>query len=130
MFVTVMAALFIWQELGARDFAVAQGLSDMKFRLRGDAPLKNNLTLVEVDNRTLEQFSEFGRWPWQRDPQAFLIYSLLKYKPAVLVLDIIYLQAESTRITVELENDLKKIGKNDLVAGYSPEAKKEKMINN
>ncbi|MCC2678880.1 MAG: adenylate cyclase [Pseudobdellovibrio sp.] len=106
------------------------GISDYKFRLRSGTHLKNNLVLVEVDNRTLEQFSEFGRWPWQRDPQAFLIYSLLKYNPSVLVLDIIYSEAEGVRIPVELESDLRRMGRADLADRYSPDAKLVKIINN
>ncbi|MGZ6488334.1 MAG: CHASE2 domain-containing protein, partial [Pseudobdellovibrio sp.] len=103
-------------ELLSAYFDRAEGfVTDLKFQLRGENPVKSSLTLVEVDNRTLEEFSEYGRWPWQRDPQAFLIYSVLKYQPKLLVLDIIYSEKESVRIPLELEGDLQKIGRQDLV---------------
>lgn len=107
-----------------------QGLmTDVKFQLRREAPLKNEIKLVEIDNQTLEQFPEYGRWPWQRDPQAFLIYCLLKMNPRLLVLDIIYSEKESVRIPIELEEDLKKIGHPELVEKHSPEAKLLKTLN-
>ena len=104
-------------------------VTDLKFRIRSKSSLKNNIAMVEIDNRTLEQFPEYGRWPWQRDPQAFLIYTILKYKPKLLVLDIIYAESESVRIPLELEEDLRKIGRSDLVVKYSPEAKLLKTLN-
>lgn len=103
--------------------------SDFKLYLRGKNPVKSNVEIVEIDNRTLEQFPDYGRWPWQRDPQAFLLYSLLKYKPKLVVLDIIYAEAESVRMPPELEEDLLKIGRSDLVKKYSPEAKLLKIFN-
>ena len=72
-------------------------VTDLKFRIRSKSSLKNNIAMVEIDNRTLEQFPEYGRWPWQRDPQAFLIYTILKYKPKLLVLDIIYAESEKIK---------------------------------
>ncbi len=104
-------------------------ITDLKFNLRGKMPLKNNIELIEIDNRTLEQFPEYGRWPWQRDPQAFLLYSILRYNPKLVVLDIIYAESESVRIPPELEEDLLKIGRSDLVAKFSPEAKLLKTLN-
>ncbi len=103
--------------------------SDLKQRLLKPSPVQKNIQLVEIDNRTLEQFSEYGRWPWQRDPQAFLIYSLIQYNPRLLVLDIIYSEKESVRIPLELENDLLKLGHTDLVKRYSPEGKLLKILN-
>lgn len=104
-------------------------VTDFKLFLRGKNQVKSSIELVEIDNRTIEQFPEYGRWPWQRDPQAFLLYSILGYKPKLVVLDIIYAEAESVRIPPELEEDLHSIGRSDLVKKYSPEAKLLKVFN-
>ncbi len=103
-------------------------LTDLKFYFIGGEKLRNKIELIEIDNLTLEQFSEYGRWPWQRDPQAFLIYSILQFKPKLLVLDIIYAESETVRMPPELEEDLYKIGRSDLVKKFSPEAKLLKTL--
>jgi adenylate cyclase len=110
-------------------FSLEGFVTDIKFKIRGEKKLKNDIVLVEIDNKTLSDFSEYGRWPWQRDPQAFLLYSILQFDPKLVVLDIIYSENESVRIPKELEEDLLKIGQKELVQKYSPEAKLLKVIN-
>jgi adenylate cyclase len=66
---------------------------DIQFRLRGERNPGQEVVLVLVDEKSLK---EVGRWPWSRDIQARLLGQLATGGPAVIGLDIIYAEPEST----------------------------------
>jgi adenylate cyclase len=65
---------------------------DVQFRLRGERSPGQEVVLVLVDEKSL---NEVGRWPWSRDTQARLLEQLAADRPAVIGLDIIYAEPET-----------------------------------
>jgi adenylate cyclase len=85
-------ALMTW--LGP-DFVVRldDAALDLQFRLRGERTPGQNIVLVFVDEKSL---NEIGRWPWPRDTQARLIERLAADGPAVIGLDVIYAEPDDS----------------------------------
>src|SRR5579885_2999902 len=65
--------------------------TDLKFRLRGPRPVRNKIVIVEVDDNSLHTF---GRWPWPRIQDAFLIEQIMKYEPRTVGLDMFFSEEE------------------------------------
>jgi adenylate cyclase len=66
---------------------------DFQFRLRGERNPGQEVVLVLVDEKSLQ---EIGRWPWPRDKQAMLIDEIAAGGPTVIGLDIIYAEPEQS----------------------------------
>lgn len=78
--------------LGFFELAEYQAL-DFLFKARGEEKVNSDILIVEIDDRSLE---EFGRWPWTRGYHAALLDIIEDYDPKVVVFDILFseLQAE------------------------------------
>jgi len=62
-------------------------LLDMRFRLRGPIPPPEDVVIVAIDEKSIR---EIGRWPWDRNVIAELLYSLTDAEPSVIALDVIF----------------------------------------
>ncbi|MBI3316708.1 MAG: CHASE2 domain-containing protein [Candidatus Omnitrophica bacterium] len=62
---------------------------DLRFQVRGEKPFPQEITLVGIDEPSLDVF---GRWPWPRDRHAALINILRQtpFRPAVVGFDILF----------------------------------------
>ena len=87
---------------------------DFHFRLRGERSPKQEVVLVLVDEKSLQ---EIGRWPWPRDKQAVLIDRINRGVPAVIGLDVIYAEAEKSDIVRDLHAWLSEVRRKDPLAG-------------
>lgn len=72
--------------LGFFELAEYQAL-DFLFKARGEGKVNPNIIVVEIDDRSLE---EFGRWPWTRGYHAALLDIIEDYDPKVVVFDILF----------------------------------------
>jgi len=60
-------------------------MQDGMFKLRGGINPQNNIIIVGLDEKSLDQI---GKWPWTQDKLAHLISTISRGSPKVLVLDI------------------------------------------
>ena len=73
---------------------------DSQFKLRGTRPVGQEVVLVVIDERSLQ---ELGRWPWSRDKQAQLVREIGDGGAKVIGLDLIYAEAETTDFLRDLQ---------------------------
>ena len=66
---------------------------DIMFSIRGDIGIKNNVTIIDIDNRSI---NTVGQWPWSRNTMAKLVQNLNKFKPSVIGFSIIFSEADRT----------------------------------
>lgn len=62
-------------------------IQDMMYTFRGEDNFSADITLVNIDDRTL---NEFGEWPWQRDKTADLLAAVGSGEPKTILLDILF----------------------------------------
>ncbi len=87
---TILVLVLGW--VGPRWLTRLEAMSfDLRILLRGDRPLGQDIVLVGVDDRSLQ---EVGRWPWSRLVQADLIEKIARDQPKVLGLDLLYTEPE------------------------------------
>jgi len=72
--------------LGFFELSEYQAL-DFLFKARGEERVNPDILIVEIDDRSLE---EFGRWPWTRGYHAALLDIIEDYDPKVVVFDILF----------------------------------------
>lgn len=60
---------------------------DLRFRSRGNIPTSGEVTLVTIDEKSLD---ELGRWPWPRARMAELLNAMVKYDPKVIGFDVVW----------------------------------------
>jgi len=72
--------------LGFFELAEYQAL-DFLFKARGEGKINPNIVIIEVDDKSLE---EFGRWPWTRGYHAALLDIIEDYDPKVVAFDILF----------------------------------------
>ena len=73
---------------------------DLRFKLRGDKPIGNQVVLAAVDEKSLK---EEGRWAWPRSKIADLINRLSDKGARVIAFDVGFFEPESTLITNTIE---------------------------
>ncbi|HEY7532178.1 MAG TPA: adenylate/guanylate cyclase domain-containing protein [Nitrospiraceae bacterium] len=78
---------------------------DFQFRIRGERTPGQDVVLVLIDEKSLK---EMGRWPWPRNKQAILLDRIADGAPAVVGLDIIYAEPETTGVTHDVTDWLAK----------------------
>lgn len=66
---------------------VNQKSLDFQFRLRGNRPVSDDIALVTVDEKAVQQE---GRWPWPRGKIKQIIDNVMKYEPRVMGFDAIF----------------------------------------
>jgi adenylate cyclase len=92
---------------------------DLRFQLRNllaPPPIPRDIVIVEVDERSLEIY---GRWPWSRVRQAWLIDRIMLAEPKVLAVDIFYPEREGTLADSTFVRTLRKHeGRIVLAAGF------------
>jgi len=64
---------------------------DLLFKLRGPLPVSEKIVMIDIDDHSLD---EIGRWPWSRDYHATMITILNKLGAKVIILDILFTEAE------------------------------------
>jgi len=62
-------------------------LLDMRFLLRGTMPAGEDVVLVTIDEKSIQSI---GRWSWDRNVFAELIYTLTDAEPSVIAFDVIF----------------------------------------
>ncbi len=72
--------------------------TDLKFRLRGQQPPRNNIIVLEIDNDAL---TLYGRWPWHRDLLSNLVRRAFEAGARAVAMDIVFSEAD-TRVSPEL----------------------------
>jgi len=77
---------------------------DTKFRFRKERPLKNDILIVTIDDKSIAQL---GRWPWKRSLIAAGLRKLAEGSPRVIALDIVFSEPD-TQSPSTLLRDLKK----------------------
>lgn len=63
------------------------------FIIRGEIPIKNNIVIVDIDEKSLKTH---GQWPWSRDKIALLIEKLSSHSPGIIGLDIVFSEADKS----------------------------------
>ena len=70
--ITGTIVLLSW--LGVSPLVRLEGGSlDVRFKLRGERPAGQEVILVAIDEKSLQ---EVGQWPWSRDKQARLVTAI------------------------------------------------------
>jgi len=62
-------------------------LLDMRFKLRGVMPAGDDVVIVTIDEKSIKSI---GRWSWDRDVFAELLYTLTDAEPSVIAFDVIF----------------------------------------
>ncbi len=83
---------------------IDQKITDLRFRIRGHIEPADNVVLVGIDDRSVE---EIGRWPWSREKTAHLIDELTKYGAKAVGFDAIFSEAQITGVKESLDRILK-----------------------
>ncbi len=74
-------------------FSIDNRLRDFMFISRGELPKSDNVVIVDIDEKSLEQF---GQWPWPRKLVAQLLYKLNDAGVGIVGLDIVFAEADRT----------------------------------
>ena len=97
--ITVLMLVLGWFDLAS--LTRLENLSlDLRFRLRGERPVGDEIVLVVIDDKSLK---ELGRWPWSRITQAQLITAIAAGGAKVIGIDIIYAEPERTDASRDLQ---------------------------
>jgi len=62
-------------------------LLDMRFLLRGAMPASDDVVIVTIDEKSIQTI---GRWSWDRNVFAELLYTLTDAEPSVIAFDVIF----------------------------------------
>jgi adenylate cyclase len=91
--ITGTIVLLSW--LGVSPLVRLEGGSlDVRFKLRGERPAGQEVILVAIDEKSLQ---EVGHWPWSRDKQARLVTAIAADGAKVIGLDIIHAEEDITQ---------------------------------
>jgi CHASE2 domain-containing sensor protein len=93
--VAVALALYLWDPEPVQRLEL--GTVDARFSVRGARSPDPRLSLVAVDDKTLEHFAPEGARELQRRTYARLIDRLRKDRPAVIALDVIFFRSKNPR---------------------------------
>jgi adenylate cyclase len=80
-------------------------LLDVRHRLRGERPAGNEVVIVGVDEKSIEQI---GRWPWPRKEFGRLVDGLTKADAAVVGFDVLFDEPDATLDLSALESFVQK----------------------
>ena len=69
-------------------------LVDLRFRMRGPRPPRNDVVIVAIDSKSVQ---EIGRWPWSRRQQAALVDRLREWKASAVAFDVLFSEPEGAR---------------------------------
>lgn len=120
---------------------IDQKITDLRFKIRGPISPANNVVLVAIDDRSVE---EIGRWPWSREKTSSLIDELIKNGANAVGFDAIFSEPQITGVkeslerisnTNEIPSSLKKVfdselqlAEPDAIFGQSVEKNKDKVV--
>ncbi len=68
-------------------------LRDFLFILRGPLPVTNNVVIIDIDEKSLQ---EHGQWPWSRNKVAQLIENLSEAEAGIIGMDIVFSEADKS----------------------------------
>ncbi len=97
--ITILVAWLSWLGPGPL-VRLENTFLDSQFKLRGARPIGQEVVLVVIDERSLQ---ELGRWPWSRDKQAQLVREIGMGGAKVIGLDLIYAEAEAADFVRDLQ---------------------------
>ncbi len=102
----VVAVLLLWRPAYTEFLELK--FYDLKFRFRGPLVPGPEITLVTIDDASLQKV---GRWPWSREDQARLFSRIKEAGPRVVALDIIFAEREESAAVRTLANLRREIGR-------------------
>ena len=68
-------------------------LSDYMFSYRGEIKQKNNVLIIDIDEKSLDQI---GQWPWGRDKVALLLQKLTDAGVGAIGMDILFAEEDKS----------------------------------
>jgi CHASE2 domain-containing sensor protein/signal transduction histidine kinase len=83
--------VILFSSLGRLSASVDQLVYDRFLSLRTQ-PLRPDIVVIEIDNASVV---ELGRWPWPRSVHARLLEQLAKAKPAAVIYDVLFTEANA-----------------------------------
>ncbi|MCE3010161.1 MAG: adenylate/guanylate cyclase domain-containing protein [Proteobacteria bacterium] len=89
---------FVFNTLQFLDYKV----SDLRFKVRGFQPISDEVALLTIDDRALEQIE---RWPWSREKMAYVIHEMARYGAKGIGFDIIFSEPQNDQ-TVSMASQL------------------------
>ncbi|MGF6574466.1 CHASE2 domain-containing sensor protein [Paraburkholderia sp. GAS333] len=84
-------AVILFCSLGRLSASVDHLVYDRFLSLRAQ-PLRPDIVVIEIDNASVVQL---GRWPWPRSVHARLLEQLAKAKPAAVIYDVLFTEANA-----------------------------------
>lgn len=75
------------------------------FRLRGETPPPGDITILAIDDRSLQ---ELGPWPWSRAVMAEVVNLVSAASPRVIGLDVLYAEVTNDEVGREADRKLAK----------------------
>ena len=98
--ITGTIVLMSW--LGVSPLVRLEGGSlDVRFKLRGERPAGQEVMLVAIDEKSLQ---EVGHWPWSRDKQSRLVTAIAADGAKVIGLDIVHGEEDITQDLLGLQD--------------------------
>ncbi|MGB5867552.1 MAG: CHASE2 domain-containing protein, partial [Arcobacteraceae bacterium] len=80
-------------------------LRDYMFILRGEEPHSNNVVVIDIDDKSIEQI---GQWPWSRDVVSQLLVNLTQAEIGLIAFDIVFAEEDrSNPIKIIKKLDIK-----------------------
>ena len=83
----VLAYLYIPKTLESFD----NRLRDYMFVLRGEEPHSNNVVVIDIDDKSLEQI---GQWPWSRNVVSQMLVNLTQAEVGLIAFDIVFAEED------------------------------------
>ncbi len=74
-------------------YSLDNKLRDFMFVIRGELPENNQVVIVDIDNKSLQ---EIGQWPWSRNKIAELIDRLTDAKAGIIGIDMVFAEPDRT----------------------------------
>ena len=62
-------------------------LRDYMFILRGEEPHSDNVVVIDIDDKSIEQI---GQWPWSRDVVSEMLINLTNAEVGLIAFDIVF----------------------------------------
>ena len=90
LFITLLMALLLTLQWGFLE-VFEDKLYDWHYKFRGPIKAPEQIVIAAIDEKSLERL---GRWPWSRDQLARLIERLDQTEAGLIVLDVIFSEAE------------------------------------
>ncbi|MBI3313108.1 MAG: CHASE2 domain-containing protein [Candidatus Omnitrophica bacterium] len=91
--VSIALAIFVFHQFHFVDFNELEAL-DLRFLVRGPKPAYQDIVVVEMDETSVENL---GAWPWPRKIHTEFLNEIGKYKPRLVIYNVLLTQESSAR---------------------------------